>query len=172
MGVQIFRPGEENFRPYGILTLEKMENTTIIHIDQIIVNNTSIYKNGDFIPVFLEELYWLARRLNPLTLKVLIYLLSKIDKHNQVNVDVAELKDSLGIGSTTAYEAIADLKKMRILCRAGETTKKYKIKLFVINPSLAFHGNTRKINKKLAPKLMDPTGKEPLIPNDFDSCWN
>ena len=172
MGEQIFRPDEEIVRPHGILNIRTMENITIIHVDQIVVNGASNYKNGDFIPVFLEELYWLARRLNPITLKVLIYLLSKIDKHNQVYVDISEIKENLEIGTTKAYEAINELKNMRILCKTDETKMKYKIKLFTINPSLAFHGNTRKINKKLAPKLMDPTGQQPLIPKDFAPGWN
>lgn len=148
-----------------------MENVTIVHIDQIVVNSRSNYKNGDFIPVFLQELYWLARRLDPLTLKVLVYLLSKIDKYNQVNVDVSEIKEDLEIGNTKAYEAINELKTMRVLCKTEYSTRKYKIKLYVLNPALAYHGNTRKINKRLAPELLCPSGKEPLIPYDFNSAW-
>ena len=146
-----------------------MANITIIHIDKIVVNSNSNYKNGDFIPIFLQELYWLSRRLNPTTLQVLIYLISKIDKHNQVVVDIPDIMDELGIGSTKAYDAVRDLKTMRVLCRTDETKRRYKIKLYIINPILAYRGNTRKINKKLAPALMCPGGQEPLIPLDFES---
>lgn len=149
-----------------------MENITYIRIDQLIINGNTNYKNGDFIPVFLEELYWLAISMDPITLQVLIYLLSKIDKFNQVIVDVYDIMYDLKIGKTKAYDAVAKLKNMRILCRTDETKRKYKIKLYIINPCLAYHGNTRKINKKLAPQLMGPNGKVPLIPNDFDeSNW-
>ena len=148
-----------------------MKQMPIINFGQIIITGNDHYNNGDFIPIFLDELFWLAVKLCDTTLRVLVYLLSQTDKNNQVTIDIEDMMECLAIKKTSAYKSISTLKTMQILCKAKESKKKYKISLCVINPRLAYRGNTRKINKHLAPVILEPNGKFELIPKDFEQNY-
>ena len=163
---QIFHP-RGHFVHVGEKKKTMDNNITVININNIVINGKENYKNGNFIPLFIDTLFWLVTSShvsNP-ALRVLLYLLSQIDKHNQVTVDVNELVGNLNMKRRTIYNAIRDLKGMRILCKTSNNdNRKYQIKLYIINPRLAFYGNTRKINRRLAPEIRVPNGDEPLIP--------
>lgn len=133
------------------------------------------YANGNFIPLFVDVLQAIAMDVNmsPTTLRVLLYILTIVDRNNYVNIDAPEISCLLQIGKTSVYKAISQLVTMNVLCQdssqkpcsRAKKRGKYRLNLYVMNPRVGYRGNTRKINKCLAPAIMHPDGLTPLLPS-------
>lgn len=162
---------------------KEMENLIIrqVSITEIKVSGQEQYTNGDFIPMFIDVLQGIAKddKIKPTTLRVLLYILTIVDKNNDVHIDITDISEQLGLGKTSVYQAIGHLISMNILCHdPNHKTKrkgKFKLNLYVLNPRVAYRGNTRKINKYLAPVILSSDGETPLLPspkNEFEGiCY-
>ena len=147
-----------------------MNQLTIINLGNIIVSGGDTrYNNGAFVPVFLEDLYWLSVNSNiaDKTIRLLIFLLAKIERDNQVRVEIADIIHETKMSRASAYRCIKQLISMRLLCR-GTSKCTYQIQIqHIISPRIAFYGNTRRINRGAVPELLDPKTHEPLIQKSF-----
>lgn len=146
-----------------------------INITNIEVSGHQNYANGDFIPLFLDVLQAIALNVsvNPTTLRVFLYILTTVDRNNYVRIDAQEIVYLLNIGKTSVYKAINQLIAMNVLCQESNQElhkrfkkwRKFRLNLYVMNPRVGYRGNTRKINKHLAPAVMQPDGLTPLLPS-------
>lgn len=142
-----------------------------INITEIKVSGYERYSNGEFIPMFIDVLLGLAKdsSIKPTTLRVLLFVLTIVDKNNYVRININEIAEEMGFGKTSVYNAIGSLITMNILCNdtnhRSKVKGKFKLNLYVLNPRVGYRGNTRKINKHLAPAVMQPDGLTPLLPS-------
>ena len=142
-----------------------------INITEIKVSGHEGYSNGEFIPMFIDVLQGLAKDSNmkPTTLRVLLFILTIVDKNNYVHIDINDITEQIGLGKTSVYKAIGSLITMNVLChdpnRRSKMKGKVKLNLYVLNPRVGYRGNTRKINKNLAPVIMNTDGETPLLPS-------
>lgn len=140
-----------------------------INIDSLKVSGKESYINGEFIPIFSDILKALAKeKINAATLRVLLYILAIADKNNCVLIDVDDIASHTDLGYTAIYGAIGGLIKMNILGQQESRKKRkkkgrYILNLYVLNPQIGYRGNTRKINKHLAPAILKKDGISPLI---------
>ena len=152
-----------------------------ISITSIEVSGHEHYSNGDFIPLFVDVLQAIALDvgIGPTTLRVFLYILTIVDRNNYVHIDAQEISSLLNIGKTSVYKAINQLIAMNVLCQdssqelhqRSKKWGKFRLNLYVMNPRVGYRGNTRKINKHLAPAIMHPDGQTPLLPspnNEFE----
>ena len=147
-------------------------------ITSIEVSGHEHYANGDFIPLFVDVLQAIALdvSMSPTTLRVLLYILTIVDRNNYVNIDTQAIAYLLQIGKTSVYKAINQLVAMNVLCQddtqepylRAKKRGKFKLNLYVMNPRVGYRGNTRKINKNLAPSIMHPDGITPLLQSTKD----
>lgn len=152
-----------------------------INITEIKVSGHECYSNGEFIPMFIDVLQGLAidSNMKPTTLRVLLFILTIVDKNNYVHIDINDITEQMGLGKTSVYKAIGSLITMNVLCHdpshRSKMKGKFKLNLYVLNPRVGYRGNTRKINKNLAPVIMNLDGKTPLLPspkNEFEGiCY-
>lgn len=145
--------------------------TNVTNIAQVnIVLDTSPYgyHNGDFIPVFQDALYEVAKlpTLNGQTIRVLLLILSCVDDKNSINLTITEIANELGCSYSSVYRAIRDLETMNIICHKGDRRgRKYELTSKLVNPRLAYRGNTRKLKKDHLPILFQTDGITPLLPD-------
>ena len=159
---------------------KKMENPIIrqVSITEIKVSGQEQYTNGDFIPMFIDVLQGIAKddKMKPTTLRVLLYILTIVDKNNEVQIDITDISEQIGLGKTSVYKAVGHLITMNVLCHdPNHKTKrkgKFKLNLYVLNPRVAYRGNTRKINKYLAPVVLSSDGETPLLPSPNNEFKN
>ena len=162
---------------------KKMEDLIIrqVSITEIKVSGQEQYTNGDFIPMFIDVLQGIAKddKMKPTTLRVLLYILTIVDKNNYVHIDITDISEQIGLGKTSVYKAIGYLITMNVLCHdPNHKTRikgKFKLNLYVLNPRVAYRGNTRKINKYLAPAILSSDGETPLLPspnNEFKNTFH
>lgn len=140
-----------------------------INIESLQISGKEGYLNGAFIPVFSDMLKALAKeKMKAATLRVLLYILAIADKHNCVLIDVDDIAMYTGLGYTAIYGAVGTLIKMNILGQQENKKKrkkkgKYILNLYILNPQIGYRGNTRRINKHLAPMILKEDGITPLI---------
>jgi len=69
----------------------------------------------------------------------------------------------------TVYRAINTLIAMQLICQkqSGHNSM-FCLSDKIINPRIAFKGNTTRMNKYMIPPILSPDGKTPLIKNDFE----
>ena len=139
---------------------------------QIITCPTNNYNNGSFMAVFQVELGGLARskelKLNDH--RVLEFLVSCVDNYNCIVTSVDSISRELDCAPQSVYRALHKLEKMHILCHHKTIDRgihKYELNLSMINPRLAYHGNTRKLEKKILPLITKEDGITPLIPGEI-----
>lgn len=153
-----------------------------INITEIKVSGYERYSNGEFIPIFVDVLKGLAKdcSIKPTTLRVLLFVLTIVDKNNYVHININEIAENMRLGKTSVYNAIGSLITMNILCddtnHRSKVKGKFKLNIYVLNPRVGYRGNTRKINKNLAPAIMTGDGKTPLLlplqKHEFDGTWH
>lgn len=147
-------------------------NLAQININAIVLDSGS-YHNGHFIPVFQDAIIAIAcdSSVKSGTLRVLFYILGKVDEHNNICLEVADIVNSLATSDDTVYRAIKQLTDMQVICRkAGARARSlYTLSDKILNPRVAYKGNTRKLKKDSLPLLLTPDGEHPLIPSDFPS---
>ena len=146
----------------------KQENKiTVINISNIIVNGHEGYNNGAFVPVFLDELYWISinKNITDKAVRLLLFLIAKIEKDNLVDVRISDITAATDMSKASAYRCVKQLIAMRLLCR-GEAKNTYHLPQYkrLISPRIAYYGNTRKIHKERVPELLDPKTLRPLVP--------
>lgn len=149
-----------------------MTRTNIsLQLTQVIVSvakeATRGYDNGTFIPVFQDALGAIARdtKLTGMTLRVLCFLLSRVQPNNRIYINRTEIAEILCCDISSVSRAINTLIKMNIICSDGSDTTQhhYTMSPNIINPRLAYHGNTRKLKKNTLPVLLSSDGNHPLI---------
>lgn len=158
-----------------------------ITIAQICVNNIYIsgrghYGNGDFIACFCDALLGIAKckDFHANTLRVLLFMLGSMTKKPYLGLSFIDIKEGLGMADTSLRRAIEILVNSHILCSTSEGHANiYRLSEAIINPRVAIHGNTKKLNKKGMPKLLRPNdggylieSDAPMLPAaDFASFW-
>jgi len=154
-----------------------------INVQAIVVDDQSGYHNGAFIPVFQDAILAIARNdaIKSGTLRVLCFILGTVDEKNRFVVEIKDIALYLKISDDTVSRAIKQLIEMNIICRVegARDRSRYVLSDKILNPRVAYKGNTRKLNKDNLPILLVPGGKNPLIPEvfnhsefgeDFDPC--
>lgn len=142
----------------------------------IVIAERGIHNNGDFIPVFTREYEAILSndKMTDKTARILGILICNVDNNNRITTSIQEIAEELKCNNSTVYRALKTLEEMQIICRSGDRHGgKYELSTKLMNPRLAFYGNTRKLIKDKLPLLMRPDGKTPLLPEvcmipDFD----
>ena len=102
---------------------KKMENLIIrqVSITEIKVSGQEQYTNGDFIPMFIDVLQGIAKddKMKPTTLRVLLYILTIVDKNNDVAiyVDKEGKKDEAQVQDTESKKVSRKVSRTRSLVR-------------------------------------------------------
>ena len=142
--------------------------TNIAQVNIVLDPSQGVYQNGMFIPVFQDALMEVAKltTLKGATLRVLLYILSCVDEKNNINVTMAEISSELGCSYSSVNRAITVLEDMNIICRhkGDRRGRKFELTTKLVNPRLAYRGNTRYLRKEGLPLLLKPDGDTPLIP--------
>lgn len=142
-----------------------------LNISTIVINNIFIpgqgrYGNGDFVAAFCEPLGMIAQcsEFHGSDLRLLLYLMSKLTRQLCFSsVTFQEIQTNLHMSESTARRTVKNLIRCNILCQSTDAGKLYRLSDKLINPRVAVHGNTKKVNKKDMPILYAPDGEE-LIP--------
>ena len=146
-------------------------NMAQININNIVVSNTAIYRNGPFIPVFQDAIRAIAcnTEVKPGTRRVLDYILGTVDENNCFNYGITDMASNLGCSVDTVERAMIQLVKMNIVCKKEGSRERsvYELSNKILNPRIAKKGNTRQLLKTDLPVLLDPTNGNPLIPTIF-----
>lgn len=134
---------------------------------QIITCPTNSYNNGPFVAVFQVELGAVAesKELKLNDFRVLLFMMASVDSSNCIITSVEMISRRLDCAPQSVYRALRKLEKMHILCHHRTIDRginKYEL-LNMINPRLAYHGNTRKLMKQCLPLITKEDGKTPLI---------
>ena len=127
--------------------------------------------NGYYTLVFQRELDAIMRdKLMVDSQKIiLMFLVAHVDNRNTIMIGVKEISDALGYSLVTVYRALDALIKMRLICRLGgrQGSRKYELTSKLLNPRLAFYGNSQKLIKSEVPTILCPDGKTPILPEDI-----
>ena len=139
---------------------------------QIITCPTNSYNNGPFVAVFQVELGAVAesKELKLNDLRVLLFMMASVDSSNCIITSVEMISRRLDCATQSVYRALRKLEKMHILCHQKTIDRginKYELTLNMINPRLAYHGNTRKLMKQCLPLITKEDGKTPLISGEI-----
>ena len=146
----------------------------------IIYENQYSYNNGEFSVVFNKEFDAIAcsKDITQTDLRVLIHMVTNMDRNNRITVTIDEVASSTHCSRSSIYRALNKLVNMQIICqKAGSSHEKlFELSSKLINPRLAFHGNSRKLKKHILPELLSPDGKTGLIPGTvlepYEEFWN
>lgn len=139
--------------------------TNIAQVNIVIGDGRMGYHNGPFIPVFQDALRALASiELTGVNSRVLLYILGSVDEKNCISVDVSDIAESLKCSRQSVYNSLRTLEKMQIICHRGSSHgKEYELESKIVNPRLAYKGNTRKINCSAVPLLLEPETLTPIL---------
>lgn len=143
-----------------------MNDLNITQINIVTTPGNSVRSNGKYIAVFQDALYFLSKDLGlkGVVLRLLLYLLATVDNTNRVNVDAQYIASLLKCDPSSVYRAIRQLTKMNIICHDEHlSTKAFRLSREIINPRMAYWGNTLKLKKDILPELLNTQG-ESLIP--------
>ena len=143
-----------------------MSSTINIAQVNILLDPTrSSYTNGMFIPVFQGALGEIAKlNLKGDTLRVLLLILANIDEKNNICLSLKDIAEDLKCSLSSVYRAIRELETMQIICHKGDRHgKRYELSSKLVNPRLAYRGNTRYLRKESLPLLLTPDGQKPLL---------
>lgn len=179
MGAAIRRTGAaENCRDAATSRIGADINVAIINVGNIVINSPGLkngYYNGRFIPVFQDALLAIVcnENVKPGTIRVMNYLMSVVDEKNCITESVQTIANHLHISDDTVRRALSQLIQMQVLCRKSDTGDRcdvYALSDKLMNPRLAYKGNTRLLNKDFLPPLLSPmstaTNNVPLIVGD------
>ena len=134
----------------------------------IVVADKGLYNNGDFIPVFTQEYEAILsnEKITDKTARILGILICNVDSNNRITTSIRDVAKELKCNESTVYRALKILERMQIICHSGNKHgRKYELSTKLMNPRLAFYGNTRRLVKEQLPLLMTPDGETPLLPN-------
>ncbi len=121
------------------------------------------YSNGLYVAAFLDALAAIAINIEQgATLRVLLFILSTVDHNNHVIVNCADIAKSLHINRATVHKSVKVLVKMNVLCQDRAYRGNYTIN--IINPRVAYRGNTFTFFKNSLPEIVSATTGESLIP--------
>lgn len=126
--------------------------------------------NGNFIPVFQAELEAFAaeRNVPPETYRIFLFLLARVDSNNTINTSIQDMMLVLKLSRSCIYRSLNVLVTMKIICQLKNSkNRRFSFDEKIINPRLAFRGDTRRIKKGVLPLLMRYNGSEKLIPNSL-----
>ena len=136
---------------------------------KIVTGRQSRYENGFFLAVFQRELAALVQdtelKLNDY--RILLLMMAYVDNNNCITISIKEITTCLGCASSTVYRTLRKLQKMRVICLKSSTIdrdiRKYELSQRLINPRLAYHGNTLELLKDNLPFLYRADGLTPLL---------
>lgn len=144
----------------------------------IIIREKGLYNNGDFIPVFTKEYEAILTNapISDKTIRILGVLICNVDNNNRITSSAQEIAKKLNCNKSTVYRALNTLERMHIICHNGDKRGgKYELSTKLMNPRLAFYGNTRRLVKEQLPLILSSDGETPLLPDvcripalDFD----
>lgn len=142
-------------------------NVTNIAEINIVLADRAVYHNGGFIPVFQKELESIVinKGLTDKTLRVLVLILCYVDENNRISISGDEMSRMLNCNRSTIYRALNVLVKMNVICKSKSDSRVYVLRPQLLNPRLAFKGNTKRLLKENLPLLMAPDGETLLLPD-------
>lgn len=149
-------------------TVNNNYGTQIAQI-QIITGHQSNYENGHFLAVFQLELAALAEGtdLKLTDYRILLMMMAYVDNYNCISISTKGIAARLGCAISTVYRTLQKLESMKIICLKSDTIdrdiRKYELSQRLINPRLAYHGNTKHLRKNRLPLLTKPDGVTPLL---------
>lgn len=148
-------------------------NLAQINIQNVVYSDRSSYNNGRFIPVFQDAIRAIACNpsVKPGTRRVLDYIIGTVDENNCFYEELADIAINLGCSEDTVERAIKQLISMQVICKkeGARDRSLYELSDKILNPRIAFKGNTRKLRKEDMPILLEPGTSAPLIPLIFNN---
>lgn len=125
------------------------------------------YENGRFVPIFQDAAaaIAIAENLTGVDLKLLFYILSVLDESNGFTIIAAKVAELLLTTRQSINRSVKKLIAMKIIC-ADEDNSKHSFKLgeYLLNPRIAYWGDTRTIDKtKLPIPVNNETGEILLL---------
>ena len=160
-------PDKRTAAPNVVIT-----NLAQINIQNVVYADRSSYNNGHFIPVFQDAIRAIAcnQSVKPGTRRVLDYILGTVDENNCFYEELVDIANNLGCSEDTVERAIKQLISMHVICKkeGARDRSLYELSDKILNPRIAFKGNTRKLRKNDMPILLAPGTSAPLIPSIFD----
>lgn len=144
-------------------------SVSVVNINAIRVENHGSYHNGAFIPVFQSAIQAIAcdQNIKNRTIRILLYIIGNVDENNCFCSSIKNIAVVLNCSEDTVERAIKQLISMNIICRKEESRERslYELSDKVLNPRVAFKGNTRKLCLDGLPLLLGSEGKEQLLPS-------
>ena len=136
---------------------------------QIVTSRCSSYENGTFLTVFQRELAALVEtkemKLNDY--RILLLMMANVDNNNCITISIKGITSILDCNISSVYRTLQKLERMRIICLKGSTIdrdfRKYELSQRLINPRLAYFGNTLELRKHNLPYLTHSDGVTPLL---------
>ena len=136
---------------------------------QIVTGRQNKYENGYYMAVFQRELAALVQdtdlKLNDY--RILLLMMAYVDNNNCITISVKEITACLGCVKSTVYRTLQKLERMRIICLRSSTIdkdfRKYELSQRLINPRLAYYGNTQQLRKHNLPFILKADGVTPLL---------
>lgn len=145
--------------------------TNIAQLNVFVSDHAAPYmKNGYFTVVFQRELDAVVsnRNMSSSSFRVLGYLIAHVDNRNQITVTVKQIQKALKYSAPTIYRALDTLISMQLICRRGKGDgNRFELTSKLLNPRLAFYGNSQKLLKNNTPLILAPDGLTKLLPNDW-----
>ena len=149
-----------NFKSKATISLEQKETTRRVTID--IPNNEAenvtagVLKNNhlrnlyfDFCIINQEFLsYVLSCNLSQAQYKLLVFLMSKMDKENRIFINNQILMEKLSISEKTAIEAVKKLTQKKIIVKQkiGVSNYELQINYDILNPQFLFKNKATREN--------------------------
>lgn len=158
-------------------TINNNYGTQIAQI-QIFTGPQKNYENGPFLAVFQLELAALAEssdlKLNDF--RILLLMMANVDNNNCITISTKGIAAKLVCAISTVYRTLQKLENMKIICLKSDTIdrdiRKYELSQRLINPRLAYHGNTKRLRKNRLPLLTKPDGVTPLLEQALEPTPN
>lgn len=125
------------------------------------------YENGRFVPLFQDAAYAISicRSLHETDLRLLFYIFSSLDEKNRFSISPTKVSQRLQTTRQSINRSVKKLVQMKIIC-SDESSDSYIFRLgdYVLNPVIAFWGDTRLVDKKNLPIPVDIDTGELMLP--------
>lgn len=163
------------------ITRDNTNRVTIasICIQNIFLDGAGHYANGDFVVAFCDALVAIAKcpDFHESTLRVLLFLMGRTSKQLCLGATFEDIMKELSMSEASTRRAIKTLTLSQIICKKTDGgANLYRLSDKLLNPRVAVHGNTKKLNKREMPPLLTPIGDYLLAPQnqiipDYSRCF-
>lgn len=129
------------------------------------------YENGRFVPIFQDAAaaIAMAENLTGVDLKLMFLIISTLDERNSFKIIPTKVAERLNVTRQAISKSVKKLIDMKIICADENDPNNYKLGEYVLNPRIAFWGDTRSIDKTKLPIPVNNETGEILLLGALDS---